>query len=148
IVVGLVEAARVEEGDQRRLGRRKLVLAREARGWPEALADLGRLGAGQEADNRGLATLRLAEQPEDRHRQLLADLFTGVLHLGLALGGGEQALELGEHGVGTSGRTARREGVILPFAASRPYTSHTPHLFLDAQTVPTTPVPILRTSWA
>src|SRR5258708_6474850 len=46
VVAGLIDPARVEEGHQRRLVGGELVLAREAGAGPEALADLGVVGAG------------------------------------------------------------------------------------------------------
>src|SRR5262249_22851380 len=85
-----------------------------------------------------LAALRLAEQPEDRHRQLLPQLLEVLVDLGLALGGGEHPLELGEHGVRRPwGRTARRAGAHgPPRGETVAHLAHTTSC-VDAQTVPT-----------
>src|SRR5437773_1391330 len=62
VISRFVEAARVEERDQRGFRRWELVLARETRAGLEPLADLRVLGAGEIANDRGLAALRLAKQ--------------------------------------------------------------------------------------
>jgi hypothetical protein len=84
VVARLVEAARVEERQQRRLFAGEDVLAGEARAGLVALADLGALGPGEVTDDRGLAALRLAEQPEHRHRRLFAELVEAGVDLLLA----------------------------------------------------------------
>src|SRR5262249_52716070 len=126
VVARLVQAARVEERQQRRLGRGELVLAREARAGLEALADLGVVGAGHVLDDRRLAALRLAEQPEDRHRQLLAQLAEVLLQLLLALRGRKEALDALEHG--TDSAQLRLVGRRYPnCTATRPIRIDTAH---------------------
>src|SRR5262249_33457287 len=98
VVTGSIQAARVEERQQRRLGGRELVLPREARAGAEAVADLRLAGAGQELDDRRLAALRLAEQPEHRHGRTLPQFLQPLLQPGLPFGGGEPAFEGLEHG--------------------------------------------------
>ena len=97
VVAGFVEAARVEEHGQRRFRRRKLVEAGEARARLEALADLGAVGAGEVFDDRGLAALRLAEHPKDRHRQAVAQVVELFLNASAPIRDGEQTPEPIQH---------------------------------------------------
>src|SRR5438132_9616624 len=99
VVTGLVQAARVEERDEGSFLGGKIVLAREARTWLEALADLGVLGAGQILDDAGLAALRLAEEPEDGHSRLAAQLAEALVQLLVARRRGEPAFDRLEHTV-------------------------------------------------
>src|SRR5581483_3789421 len=74
VVARFVQAARIEEVEQRRLGRREQVGARKTRARLKALADLGVIGTGEKLDDAGLAALSLAEQPEDRDGSLPSQL--------------------------------------------------------------------------
>src|SRR5262249_52990790 len=84
VVARFVHAAGVQEGQQRGLGRGKLIRARKTRTRLEALTNLGLAGAGQELDDRRLAALRLAVQPEDWHGRLRAQLVEPFLQFGIA----------------------------------------------------------------
>ena len=97
VVARFVEAARVEEHRQRRFRRRKLVEAGEARAGLKALADFGAVGAGEVFDDGGLAALGLAEHPEDRHRQPVAQVVELFLNASAPLRHGEQTLEPIQH---------------------------------------------------
>ena len=64
VVAGFAQPARIEEAQDRGVGG-KLIEAGRARAGAEAVADRGVVCAGDAADDRGLAALHLAEQPDD-----------------------------------------------------------------------------------
>src|SRR5262249_49312692 len=98
VVARLVEAARVEKAQQRRLAGGGLILARETGARFEATSDLGTVRAGQELDDGSLAALCLAEQPEERDGSAPSQPFQFRLQRSVAPPRREQSLESIKHG--------------------------------------------------
>src|SRR5262245_56479618 len=69
IVTWLIDSTCVEERQERRFSRGKLVFAREASAGPKTTANLRIIGACQIANKGGFAALRFAKQPEYGHRR-------------------------------------------------------------------------------
>src|SRR5262249_6845328 len=125
VVVRLAEAARVEEFEQRRFRRGELVQTREARAGAEPLADLGVGGPGEVTDERGLATLRPAEPPQERRGLAAGHSLRAFVELVLACGGEKETFETLEQGTPAPGATragrprlapidrTRRDGILL-----------------------------------
>src|SRR5439155_15599194 len=72
IIPSLTQAPRVEKYREGVVRVGKVIARRPAGAGREPRADLGALGSGQSADDRGLASLHLAEEPDHRRWQPLA----------------------------------------------------------------------------
>jgi hypothetical protein len=65
IVARFIDAASIEEFEQRRFGAGELIMPRGAGAGAKAGADRGFIGAGEIMDDGGFAGLRFAEEPEN-----------------------------------------------------------------------------------
>jgi hypothetical protein len=93
IVGGLIDTAGIQESKQRRFGSGELILPGVSSARLKPMADFRFVGPGQVFDDRGLAALSLAKQPNHGQRGALPKVLPPVLKFLLMVVEFDQAFE-------------------------------------------------------